>query len=161
MPIDLSGLYPPIPTPFDDDGQVAYHHLRANLTRWLSQPLDGVVMPGSNSEAVYLTTEERIRIWQVCAEALKGSGKRLIAGTGAESTRETIGLTIKAAELGAQAFNDHETNVVTGASVALAGVTQADYGRRLRKIRFTEHATGLAAPGRQVKLAFGRLYAKP
>lgn len=103
MPSDFSGLYPPIPTPFDDDGQVAYHHLRANLARWLAQPLDGVVMPGSNSEAAYLTTEERIRIWQVCAEALKGSGKRLIAGTGAESTRETIDLTLKAAELGAQA----------------------------------------------------------
>jgi 4-hydroxy-2-oxoglutarate aldolase len=34
---------------------------------------------------------------------LKASGKRLIAGTGAESTAETIALTQKAAELGAQA----------------------------------------------------------
>jgi len=42
-------------------------------------------------------------LWQVCAERLKGSGKRLIAGTGAESTAETIQFTLKAAESGAEA----------------------------------------------------------
>jgi 4-hydroxy-2-oxoglutarate aldolase len=101
---DLSGIYPPIATPFtDDQRQVAYDRLESNLERWKAQPLNGVVMPGSNSEAVYLTRAERVQIWQVCANALKGSGKRLIAGTGAESTIETIDLTVQAAELGAEA----------------------------------------------------------
>jgi 4-hydroxy-2-oxoglutarate aldolase len=102
--LDLSGIYPPITTPFtDDERQVAYDRLESNLERWKAQPLNGVVMPGSNSEAVHLTRAERLQIWQVCAGALKGSGKRLIAGTGAESTMETIDLTIQAAELGAEA----------------------------------------------------------
>ena len=100
---DLSGLYPPIPTPFDDGGQIAYDKLEYNLDKWLALPLDGVVMPGSNSEAAFLSDEERVAIWQVCAARLKASGKRLIAGTGAESTAETIYLTQTAAELGAQA----------------------------------------------------------
>lgn len=60
-------------------------------------------MPGSNSEAVYLSSEERIELWVVCSQELKGSGKKLIAGTGVESTSETIRLTQKAAELGAEA----------------------------------------------------------
>jgi 4-hydroxy-2-oxoglutarate aldolase len=100
---DLSGIYPPITTPFAQDERLALDKLELNLGKWLAQPLDGVVMPGSNSEAAHLTTEERIQLWQVCADRLKGSGKRLIAGTGAESTAETIRLTQKAAELGAVA----------------------------------------------------------
>ena len=101
--IDLTGLYPPIVTAFNEDGSVAYDKLAANVRRWASQPLDGVVMPGSNSEAAYLSKEERIEIWQLCASELSGTGKRLIAGTGVESTGETIELTQKAAELGAEA----------------------------------------------------------
>lgn len=100
---DLSGIYPPIPTPFDEQGNVAYDKLEANLARWIAQPLDGVVMPGSNSEAAFLTSEERLTIWRVCGDVLRGSGKRLIAGTGVESTTETIKLTQQAAELGATA----------------------------------------------------------
>ncbi len=99
----LAGLYPPIPTPFTDDEKVAFDKLEFNLRKWIAQPLDGIVMPGSNSEATYLTQAERIQIWKVCAEVLKGTGKRLIAGTGVETTAETIELTQKAAELGAGA----------------------------------------------------------
>jgi len=101
--VDLSGIYPPITTPFAPDESIAFDQLEANLEKWLAQPLDGVVMPGSNSEAAYLTLEERVKLWEVCARRLEGSGKRLIAGTGAESTATTIELTQKAGELGAEA----------------------------------------------------------
>jgi 4-hydroxy-2-oxoglutarate aldolase len=101
--VNFAGLYPPIPTPFDDRERLSEEKLRFNLQRWISQPLEGVVMPGSNSEATYLTKEERLTVWRVCAEELLPSGKRLIAGTGAETTAETIELTQKAADLGAAA----------------------------------------------------------
>jgi 4-hydroxy-2-oxoglutarate aldolase len=101
--MDLSGIYPPITTPFNADESIAFDRLESNLEKWLVQPLEGVVMPGSNSEAAHLSEDERIAMWQACAEGLRGSGKRLIAGTGAESTAATIRLTVKAAELGAQA----------------------------------------------------------
>lgn len=99
----LAGLYPPIPTPFDDDERLALDRLAANLDIWARQPLDGVVMPGSNSEATFLTREERLQIWKLCGEVLPARGKRLIAGSGAETTAETIELTLAAAELGASA----------------------------------------------------------
>lgn len=101
--IDLSGIYPPIPTPFDDQERIAFDKLESNLEKWLAQPINGIVMPGSNSEAAYLSKEERVQIWKACSERLKGSGKRLIAGTGVESTADTIELTQKAAGLGAEA----------------------------------------------------------
>jgi 4-hydroxy-2-oxoglutarate aldolase len=100
---NLGGIYPPIPTPFDQDEKVAYGKLEFNLGRWLAQPLDGIVVPGSNSEAGFLSKEERLQILQVCANALRGTGKRLIAGTGMETTAETIEMTQQAAELGAEA----------------------------------------------------------
>lgn len=98
---NLAGLYPPIPTPFDAAGRVALDHLERNLAAWASSPLDGVVMPGSNSEAAFLSPQERTAIWRCCGESLRRSGQRLIAGTGAETTEETIALTVEAAELGA------------------------------------------------------------
>ena len=99
----LAGLYPPITTPFTHDDRLALTELERNLAYWIAAPLDGVVMPGSNSESVFLTREERLELWRVCANLLKNSGKRLIAGTGAETTAETIALTEEAAKLGAAA----------------------------------------------------------
>lgn len=99
----FAGIYPPIPTPFNTDGQLALDKLEYNLQRWLAQPLDGVVMPGSNSEAAFLTNAERVAIWERCGAMLRGSGKRFIAGSGVETTDGTIALTQQAAEFGAVA----------------------------------------------------------
>jgi len=101
--INLTGIYPPIPTPFNDDESVAYDKFAANLERWLSWPLAGVVMPGSNSEAAHLTRDERLELWRICGQAAAATGKRFIAGTGADTTAETIALTEAAADLGATA----------------------------------------------------------
>lgn len=100
---DLGEIYPPIPTPFNDDGTIAWEKFESNLQKWMAQPLDGVVMPGSNSEAAYLTKEERLQLWKICGETLAENNKRFIAGTGVETTAETIELTQKAADLGADA----------------------------------------------------------
>jgi 4-hydroxy-2-oxoglutarate aldolase len=101
--IDLAGIYPPIPTPFANDETLALDKLEANLAHWIAQPVAGVVMPGSNSEAAYLSADERLQLWRVCGATLQRMGKHLIAGTGAETTAETISLTQQAAELGAVA----------------------------------------------------------
>lgn len=101
---NFDGLYAPIPTPFYENEDVAFDHLEQNLNRWIHSSLDGVVMPGSNSEAVYLSYAEKVDIWKVCGSVLKDSGKRLIAGVGVESTRECIQLSLKAAASGAEAL---------------------------------------------------------
>jgi 4-hydroxy-2-oxoglutarate aldolase len=100
--LSLGGVFPPIPTPFDDRGDVAYHALAENLERWNRFDLTGYVVLGSNGEAVYLTDDEKVRVLETCRPAIP-AGKLLLAGTGAQSTRQTIALTRRAADAGADA----------------------------------------------------------
>ena len=103
MAADLAGIYPPIIIPFGDDEKIRYDMLEANIHKWNAQPMDGIVVPGSNSEAVHLTLDERIQVWKTCAPLMKESGKRFIAGAGGDSTAEAIKLTQTAGNLGADA----------------------------------------------------------
>jgi 4-hydroxy-2-oxoglutarate aldolase len=100
--INLAGVFPPIPTPFDDKGEVHYSALAANLERWNQFGLTGYVVLGSNGEAVYLTDDEKVRVWQVARRAIPPD-KLMLAGAGAQSTRHTIDLTRRAADAGADA----------------------------------------------------------
>jgi len=97
----LHGIYAPIATPFAG-GEIAYDKLGKNLDFWLGSDLEGIVVMGSNGEFVLLSSGEKEELMKfVCARA-KGK-KPVIAGTGAESTTETIRLNAKAAEAGADA----------------------------------------------------------
>jgi len=100
--ISLRGVFPPIPTPFDGEGRVHLEALADNLQRWNGYGLAGYVVLGSNGEAVYLTDEEKVPVWKVARAAIPSS-KLMIAGTGCESTQETIHLTAAAADAGADA----------------------------------------------------------
>ncbi|MBI3079476.1 MAG: dihydrodipicolinate synthase family protein [Deltaproteobacteria bacterium] len=100
--IQLRGIFPPIPTPFEPDGAVAHEHLAANLGRWNETPLSGYVVLGSTGEYVYLTWEERLKVLEVARRHIPAS-RRLIAGTGWESTQVTIEFTRRAADRGADA----------------------------------------------------------
>lgn len=100
--VSLKGVFPPIPTPFDTEGEVAHQALAENLDRWNQYDLAGYVVLGSNGEAVYLTEEEKVRVWKTARAAIS-SPKLMIAGAGCESTAQTIGLTKKAADAGADA----------------------------------------------------------
>lgn len=95
----LHGIFAPLTTPFAPDGSVAYTHLRENIARYDRTGLAGYVMNGSTSESVLLLWEEVYRVWET-ARKVAGPGKVLIAGTGAESTSETIAHTKRAAAIG-------------------------------------------------------------
>lgn len=100
--LSLKGVFPPIPTPFTAAGDVDYVHLHENLTKWNTGPLDGYVVLGSNGEYVYLSPDERVRVVNAARESIPTS-RLLIAGSGMEGTRETIDLSIRMAEVGADA----------------------------------------------------------
>jgi len=102
MPIELKGVLPPIPTPFREDGEVAYDKLAANLEQWNRTDLSGYLVTGSNGEFAALTEHEKLRIWEVARKHIPAQ-KRFLAGTGCETTRETISLTKQAASAGAEA----------------------------------------------------------
>ncbi len=97
---EIRGVLPPIATPFDDAGNISTEHLAANLTRYLETGLHGFVVFGSNGESVMLSKEEKLRVLEA-ARAVIPPERLLIVGTGAESTRETLDLTKRAADLGA------------------------------------------------------------
>jgi len=95
----LSGIMPPITTPFYPDGNVYHKKLEANVERYSRTPVAGIVVLGSTGEAILLSDEERHEILKTAREAV-ANHKVLIAGTGIESATETLGLTDYAAELG-------------------------------------------------------------
>jgi len=98
----LHGIFPPIATPFHADGDIYAAKVEHNVTKWNKTSLAGYVVCGSTGESVYLTTEEKVRMWELVAK-YAAPGRTLIAGTGVESVRETVALTNRAAELGYQA----------------------------------------------------------
>jgi 4-hydroxy-2-oxoglutarate aldolase len=98
--IALDGIFPPIPTPFDEQGEVAHLALAENLERWGEYGLSGYAVLGSNGEAVYLSKEEKLDVLRTAREAIP-KDKLFIAGTGCESARQTIVLTRGAARIGA------------------------------------------------------------
>jgi len=97
--MDLSGVYPALITPFAADGSVSLADLKHNLHRYNGTDLAGYVVLGSTGESVLLSREETGGILATAKEAAAPE-KKLIAGTGAESTAETIEKTKRAAELG-------------------------------------------------------------
>lgn len=102
--MDLSGVFIPVTTPFDPvTGEVDYVAMRANLRRWMAEPLRGVVTSGSTGESVLLDEDERLKLVELARELVDGD-RLLVAGTGLESTRATIRLGRSAAEAGADAL---------------------------------------------------------
>src|SRR5450432_2180545 len=95
----LHGILPPIATPFDHRGDLYKVKVQHNVEKWNRTQLLGYCVCGSTGESVYLTTEEKIQMWEWVAE-YADSSKLLIAGTGVESVRETVALTNRAADIG-------------------------------------------------------------
>jgi len=96
----LTGIFPPIPTPFNDDETIAWDKLRENVERWNMYPLSGFLVHGSNGEFCYQTRDERVKVIKAVKESMSPS-KLLLAGSGCESTKETVSMTRDMAEAGA------------------------------------------------------------
>jgi 4-hydroxy-2-oxoglutarate aldolase len=95
----LSGIFPPITTPFYPDGEVYYKKIEANVERYSRTPVAGIVVLGSTGEAIFLSDQERRDVLKTALAAAAPS-KVMIAGTGIESAHGTLQLTEYAAELG-------------------------------------------------------------
>ncbi|XP_075773880.1 LOW QUALITY PROTEIN: 4-hydroxy-2-oxoglutarate aldolase, mitochondrial [Pelodiscus sinensis] len=100
--LDLRGIFPPLPTPFTAQAEVAHGRLEENLRRYPCAPLAGFVVQGSSGECPYLTPQERLAVVSRVRQALPRD-KLLLAGSGCESTQATIALTGSMAEAGADA----------------------------------------------------------
>jgi len=99
----LAGVLAPITTPFDPTtGEVTPVHLRDNVLRLVHDGLDGVVVAGSTGESALLDPDEQRRMVAWVRDVLPDQ-RWLVAGTGAESTRQAVALTRAAGAEGADA----------------------------------------------------------
>ena len=81
-------------TPFTDDGALDLDGAAA-LARWLvAQGNDGLVLAGTTGEAPTLSDDEKLDLWRAVRDAVDVP---LLAGTGSNDTRHTVGLSERAA----------------------------------------------------------------
>jgi 4-hydroxy-2-oxoglutarate aldolase len=97
--MDFSGVFAALTTPFAADDSVAIADLKQNIQRYNATDLAGYAVQGSTGESVLLSRAEWDSVL-VAAKEVASPQKRLLAGTGVESTAETISRTKRAAELG-------------------------------------------------------------
>jgi len=97
--MNLDGIFAPLTATLAEDGSLSLERLRENIERYNRTRLAGYVLNGSTGESVLLRWEEIYRIWETALEVASHE-KALVAGTGAESTPETIEHTNLAASLG-------------------------------------------------------------
>ncbi|MGB7613523.1 MAG: dihydrodipicolinate synthase family protein [Candidatus Acidiferrum sp.] len=97
--MNLSGVFPALTTPFAADGSVSVEALKHNIAKYNKTGIAGYVAIGSTGESVLLSRKEMETVFIAVKESA-APGKLLLAGTGAESTAETIDRTKRAAELG-------------------------------------------------------------
>ena len=97
----FTGTYTAIVTPFKE-GQIDEPALERLVRGQIKGGVDGIVPVGTTGESPTLSYEEHVRVIEL---AVKFAGKKIkvMAGTGANSTREAIYLTEEAARLGADA----------------------------------------------------------
>ena len=100
---ELSGVMVPVVTTFDARGEsLDVAAFTSNIQAYVEAGIAGIVVAGSSGEAPFLTDAER----GVLIEAARGvvpADRWLIAGAGAESTRQTVERAREAARRGADA----------------------------------------------------------
>ena len=96
---DWAGVFPAITTPFGSDGEIDAPALAAHVG-WLADAgCRGIVALGSLGEGATLRADEKVRVLQVCREALSGR-LPLIAGISGLSTEECVALARAAERVG-------------------------------------------------------------
>ena len=99
------GIYAPVTLFFSEDESIDYDALRKHIIRLASGKLTGLVISGSNGEAVHLSKTERAEVIKFARMTLDAEGfvsTVIIAGCGSQSTRETIAYCTDAAAAGAK-----------------------------------------------------------
>ncbi|HEY1481468.1 MAG TPA: 4-hydroxy-tetrahydrodipicolinate synthase [Candidatus Acidoferrum sp.] len=99
--MNIAGIFPALVTPFEADGSVSLRGVKENIRLYNQIGLAGYVALGSTGESVMLSRDEGESVLAAVKEAAAPE-KILIAGTGVESTAETIVRTKRAAALGFQ-----------------------------------------------------------
>lgn len=106
MPYNLEkfrGIFPAALTMFDEDDRLDEAATARHWEWLLTQEIDGLVITGTSGEFIALETEERLRLFRLAREVVRGRVP-VICGSGHYSTRRTIETSRAAQDLGADAL---------------------------------------------------------
>ncbi len=92
------GIFPALVTPFDSNDEFDEGRFR-ELIRLLLPHVNGVVPCGTTGEFSSMALDEKKRVIEVCLDEVAGRVP-VLAGTGCQSTRETVALTAWARDAG-------------------------------------------------------------
>ena len=104
MQIELKGIIPPILTPMNSDESVNLDVLREQIERMIEGGVHGLFPFGTNGEGYILSEKEKIEVLEVTIDQVNGRVP-VYAGTGCISTADTIRMSKKAQELGADVLS--------------------------------------------------------
>jgi len=95
----LKGSLVALVTPFDDHNRVDYAALKRLIDFHVAEGSDGLVVAGTTGESATLATDEHI---ELIARAVEIADGRLpiIAGTGSNSTAQTVALSVAVRDTG-------------------------------------------------------------
>lgn len=89
-------------TPFIN-GQINYPMMEVLLQRQMDAGITSVVICGTTGEAPTLSDDEKVELFRRCKNYV-GNNMRIIAGTGSNSTKHTVELSMRAQDAGVDAL---------------------------------------------------------
>ncbi|KAI0368029.1 dihydrodipicolinate synthetase [Pilatotrama ljubarskyi] len=98
------GIYVPAVVFYDENEEIDLEATKAHVLRLAKGGVTGILVQGSNGEAQHLSHDERKLLIRHARESLNANGFEhvlVIAGTGAQSTKETKKLCVDAKDAGA------------------------------------------------------------
>ena len=89
-------------TPFHEDGGVDFDTFTRLCSHLVSHGSDGLVVCGTTGESPTLTNMEKVALYKAAVDAV-GDRATIVAGTGTYDTRDSVEMSERAAEMGADA----------------------------------------------------------
>jgi 4-hydroxy-tetrahydrodipicolinate synthase len=102
--VAIKGIIPPIITPMNADESVNIPELRNQIERQIAGGIHGIFCFGTNGEGYILSMKEKEEVLEATIDQVKGRVP-VYAGTGCISTRDTIYMSKRAEELGADVLS--------------------------------------------------------
>lgn len=103
QPNFLCGSYPPVITPFRENGDIDYVSFERLVDLQIANKSHGIVVNGTTAEPSVLTVAERKQLLEVALRVANGRVP-VVAATGSQSLAETAELTDHASKSGADAL---------------------------------------------------------
>lgn len=101
--MQFEGIYTPVITPFDDQGDIQYDAFSEQIQYLVDAGVQGLMVGGTTSEYYVESHEERVQLLRLARESMSPD-QALVFGTGAMDPRDSVRLAEQAADNGADAI---------------------------------------------------------